>query len=102
MLNHPHFDPRNPLLNKNPLDLKFIHGHQQKDMASLKALQEDHHFTKTNVKNIPLLEYKHGPSSEKRIVIPQDLQYPVIRWLYSILGHVGISRMSNLPILSKV
>ena len=28
MLNHPPTDPHNPLLNKNPLDLEFIHFHQ--------------------------------------------------------------------------
>ena len=27
MLNHPPLDPENPVLNKNPLDLEFIHPH---------------------------------------------------------------------------
>ena len=75
--------------------MKFIHEQQQKDLALLRAVQEDHHFTKSKIHNISLIEYKYCPSSENKIVIPQELQYPVIRWLHSILGHAGISRLSN-------
>ena len=46
MLNHLPVDPYNPLLNKNPMDLSFIHHHQNLDQALLKALKEDHHFSK--------------------------------------------------------
>ena len=31
MLNHPPIDPYNPLLNKNPMDLAFIHHYQNQD-----------------------------------------------------------------------
>ena len=48
MFNHPLIDPYNPLLNKNPMDLAFIHHYQNQDQALLKALQEDKHFSKIN------------------------------------------------------
>ena len=61
MLNHPPFDPSNPLLNKNPLDLRFVKEYQEKDHASLKALREDQHFSRTSIRSISLIQYKHGP-----------------------------------------
>ena len=41
MLNHHPVDPSNPLLNKNPLDLKYIQEFQVKDSELHKALKED-------------------------------------------------------------
>ena len=41
MLNHPPMDLRNPLLNKNPLDLKYIQEFQVKDTTLQRALKED-------------------------------------------------------------
>lgn len=35
MLNHPPIDPYNPLLNKNPMYLTFIHHHQNHDQTLL-------------------------------------------------------------------
>ena len=70
MLNHPPFDPNNPLLNKNALDLKFIHDYQNQDHALLKVLKEDRHFTRSTFKNISLIQYHHGPAHDKKIVIP--------------------------------
>ena len=61
MLNHPPFDPSNPLFNKNPLDIRFIKKYQEKDQALLKALREDQHFPRTSIRSISLIQYKHGP-----------------------------------------
>ena len=65
MLNHPPFDPSNPLLN-NPLDLGFIKEYQEKDHALLKALKEDQYFSRTSIRNVSLIQYKYGPSHETK------------------------------------
>ena len=40
MLNHPLVDPHNPILNKNPLDLKYIQSYKEKDSELTKALKK--------------------------------------------------------------
>ena len=95
ILNHPPLDPHNPLLDKNPLDLTHIQQYRNKDLALLKALIEDPHFSKSIISTTELIHYQQDETNEKRIVIPQDLQYSVIRWLHSILSHAGISRLYN-------
>ena len=52
MLNHPPFDPKNPMMNKNPLDLQFIPQYQKQDEALIKALSEDPQFIMKHVKSI--------------------------------------------------
>ena len=93
MMNHPPIDPNNPILNKNPLDLTFLQSFQQRDTALQTALKEDDHFSTINIKGTELIIHKSKPLDKGSIVIPFDLQYPTIRWLHSILGHAGITRL---------
>ena len=99
MLNHPPVDPYNRLLNENPMDLLFIHHHQNLDQALLKALKEDHHFSRQMSGSLSLIHLKSYGSALPKIVIPQALQYSAARWLRSLLSHAGITRLS--PTLRK-
>ena len=94
MLNHPPVDPYNPLLNENPMDLSFIHHHQNIDQALLKALEEDHHFSRQMCRSLSIIHFKSHGSALPKIVIPQALQFSTARWLHSLLDHVGITRLS--------
>ena len=94
MLNHPPVDPQNPLLNKNPLDLEFISFHQMKDPELNKALQNDKQFIMIKVGNVDLIHYKNDRTEKPKIVLPYAIQYSAIRWMHSLLGHAGISRLS--------
>ncbi len=93
MMNHPPIDPQNPILNKNPLDLSFLQSFQQRDEALQTALKEDTHFSLISVKGINLITYRADEEQKKSIVMPFSLQYPTIRWLHSILGYAGITRL---------
>ena len=93
MLNHPPMDPYNPIPNANPLELSLIHSNQQKDAALLKALNDDSYFSIIQVYKRKLIAYSIPGTKKKAIVIPQILQYPTVRWLHSILGHAGSTRL---------
>ncbi len=93
MLNHPPVDPYNPILNTNPLELSTVHSHQQRDAALLRALREDSRFSMTKTYKQDIIVYQVPGSQRRAIVIPQILQYPTIRWLHSILGHAGNTRL---------
>ena len=94
MLNHPPLDPKNPLLNKNTLDLEFIQFHQKKDKELNKALKNDDSFQLNKVGNINLIQYAKDRAEKPKIVLPYAIQYSAIRWMHSLLGHAGISRLS--------
>ena len=94
MLNHPPSDPYNPLLNKNPMDLSFIQHYQMQDQALLKALKEDNHFSRIYRGSLDLIHFQYQDSSPPKVVIPQALQLSTVRWLHSLLGHAGITRLS--------
>ena len=90
MLNHPPVDPSNPILNSYPLDFKLINKYQQLDPPLMKAVQEDKRFSFTNLYGNKLITYQPLRSQRHCIVIPQQLQFPAVRWIHSILGHAGI------------
>ena len=93
-MNRPPMDPNNPLLNKNPLDLKYIHSHQMKDLNLQQTLNnEDKKFVQLQVQGVPLIHFKNDENSPPKIVVPHAIQYAAIRWMHSLLGHVGISRL---------
>ena len=94
MLIHPPQDPYNPLLNKNPMDLAFIQHYQRQGQALLKALQEDTHFSRINRGSLDLIHFQVQDSMSPKIVIPQPQQLSTVRWLHSLLGRVGITRLS--------
>ena len=94
MLNHPPMDPHNPLLNKNPLDLEFIQQYQKNDQELQKALKEDETFQVHQVGNVDLIHYHNNRMEIPKIVIPYAIQYSTVRWMHSLLGHAGISRLS--------
>ncbi len=95
MMNHPPMDPHNPIMNKNPLDLKFIQSFQQRDNELQDALNKDPRITTIRIKDNSLITYKAPNTLKRTIIIPKALQYPTIRWLHSILGHAGINRLYN-------
>ena len=70
MLNHPPMDPNDPLMNKNPLDLKYIHEYQVKDSELQKALQTDNKFILKSIQEIPLIHLQEKESEDPKIVIP--------------------------------
>ena len=96
MLNHPPIDHNNPILNKNPLDLEFIQSHQAKDLQLKKALREEKEFTQVVVGNVTLIHFKNDRMDKPKIVVPYSIQYPSIRWMHSLIGHAGISRLSAI------
>ena len=94
-LNRP-LDPHNPLLNKYPLDLALIQQFQQKDPALLKATEEGTCFSFQRIYDREQIVYQHFRSSQKaKIVVPQALQYPTIKWMHSLLGQAGITRLAS-------
>ena len=92
MLNHPPVDPYNLLLNKNPMDLTYIHHHQNQDQALLKALIKDKHFSRRSCGTIPLIHFQINDISAPKIVISQTLQLPTVKWMQSSwpCGHYSI------------
>ena len=92
-LNHPPVDLFNPILNSNPVELTCVQSHQQRDSALMRALEEDYHFSFLKLHKRSLITYSVPGSSKRAIDIPQTLQYPTIRWLHSILGHAGKTRL---------
>ena len=98
MLNHPPVDPvdpSNPILDSYPLDLKLINKYQQSDQPLMKAVQEDKRFSFTNLYGNKLIIDHPLRAQRHCIVVPQQLQFPVVRWIHSILGHAGISRLNE-------
>ena len=93
MLNYPQIDLHHPILNSYPLDLRLLHKHQLLDAALLKAVKEDSRFKFIHVYGNQLVVHQLQNSNRQCIVIPQKLQYPAVRWLHSILGHDGITRL---------
>ena len=79
MLNHPPLDPKNPLLNKNSLDLEFIQFHQEKDKELNKALKNDDSFQLNKVGNVNLIQYTNDRTEKPKIVLPYAIQYSAIR-----------------------
>ena len=94
VLNHPPMDPNDPLLNKNPLDLKYIHECQAKDSELQKAFKLDDQFILKSIQEVPLIHFKDNESEYPKIVTPYTIQYTAIRLMHSLLGHAGISRLS--------
>ena len=95
MLNYPQLDPSNPILNSYPLDLTVVNKYQQLDQALMNTVNEY-----PNLSFIPLYEnqlvvYQLQRSKKQYIVIHQQLQYPVVRWLHSILEHTGSIRLTE-------
>ena len=76
------------------MDLIYIQHHQNQDQALLKALKEDTHFSRQNRGIISLIHFQTNDTSAYKIVIPQSLQLPTVRWMHSLLGHAGITRLS--------
>ena len=87
MLNLPPVDPNNPILNSYPLDLKLINKCQQLDPLLMKAVKEDKRFSFTNLYGNELKTYHPLRSQRQYRVITQQLQFPAVRWIHSILGH---------------
>ena len=79
MLNHPLVDPHNPILNKNPLDLKYIQSYKEKDSELTKALKEDTNFITFSIRDIALIHHKKNELERPKIVIPYVIQYATIR-----------------------
>ena len=94
MWNHPPINPHNPLLNKNQLDLKYIHSFQEKDLELTKAFREVKKIVQLTIKDVTLIHHQNNELGNPRIVIPHAIQYAAIRWIHSLLGLVGISRLS--------
>ena len=94
MFNYPPMNSQNPLLNKNPLDLQYIQLWQERDDELQKVNQEDNNFMKLIIKDTELVHHKSNEEETPKIVIPNALQYTAIRWMHSILGHAGISRLT--------
>ena len=94
-LNHPPMDPSNPLLNKNSSDLKYIQEFQVKDSALQRTLKEDRRFILITIHEVPLIHFKNDDHEDPKIVIRHAIQYASIRWMHSLLGHTGISRLSS-------
>ena len=61
----------------------------------MKAVREDKRFSFTNLYDNELITYQSLRSERQCIVIPQQLQFPAVRWIHSILGHAGISRLNE-------
>ena len=94
MLNLSLLEPHNPFLNKNPLDLMFIKSHQDNDMELQRAVQEDKTFFVLTIREIELIHHQTHESNTLKIVIPNAIQYAAIRWMHSLLMHVGITQLS--------
>ena len=95
MLNHPPVDPNNLLLNSYPLELTLSHKYQQLDPPLLEAVKEDKRFSSMNVYGNQLIMYQPYRSERQCTMIPQKLQYPAVRWCHSLLGHAGVTRLTN-------
>ena len=76
------------------MDLELIQSHQAKDLLLQKALKEDKEFTQAVAGNVTLIHFMNDRVDKPKIVVPYFIQYPSIRWMHSLLGHVGISRLS--------
>ena len=94
MLNHPPLSSNNPLLNKNPLDLELIQSYQQKDIELQKVVQEDKSFFTQSIRDVSLVHHITNDLVAPKIVITHALQYAAIRWMHSLLGHTGITRLA--------
>ena len=95
MLNYPQLDTNNPILNSYPLDLTIVNKYQQLDQTLMKTVKENHNFQFIQLYNNQLVAYQLQRSKKQCIVIPQQLQYPAVRWLHSILGHAGSTRLTE-------
>ena len=95
MLNHHHMDPNDPMLNENPLDLKYIQECQSKDLELQKALKSDPKFILMAIQEVPLIHIKDNESEYPKIVIPYSIQHAAVRWMHSLIGHAGISWLSS-------
>ena len=95
MLNHPPLALQNPLLNKNPLDLELIQSYQQKDDELQRVIQEDKTFFTLTIRDIALVHYQTNELDAPKFVIPHAIQYAAMRWMHSLLGHAGITRLAS-------
>ena len=95
MLNYPQVDPNHPILNSYPLDLQLLHKYQLLDGALIKAVKEDTRFKFIHLYGNQLVVHQLKNFNRQCIVVPQQLQYPAARWLHSILGHAGITRLGE-------
>ena len=95
MLNHPQMDSHNPLLNKYPLNLNLIYKYEQLYTSFSKALKEYPRLSTSSIFGIKLIRYQLIRLECHCIVIPVQLQYPVIRWLRNILRDTGMTRVTS-------
>ena len=65
------------------------------DKALMKAVAEDTRFKFIHLYGRQLVTHQLRNSNRQCIVIPQQLQYPLVRWLHSILGHAGTTRLTE-------
>ena len=94
MMNQPPTDPYNPLLNKNPLNLELIQEYQQQETNLLQAVEQNSKYFYLDIFEHNLIVYQNPVQPSKtKIVVPSKLRYPSIRWLHSLLGHAGVTRL---------
>ena len=79
MLNYPQVEPHHPILNSYPLDLTLIQKYQQLDHPLMKAVKEDNKFKYISLYGNQLVVYQLLRSRKQYNVIPQQLQYPLVR-----------------------
>ena len=74
--------------------MEFIQFHQKRDHELNKALKEDDSFHLGKVGNVNLIQYANDRMERSKIVLPYAIQYSAIRWMNSLQGHAGVSRLS--------
>ena len=55
---------------------------------------EDPKFFKLSIHEVDLIHYKLDELEDPKIVLPHAIQLAAIRWMHSLLGHTGITRLS--------
>ena len=75
------------------MDLKYIQSNQDQDAELQKALMDDPKFVKLSIHEVDMIHYKSDEFENPKIVIPHAIQLAAFRWMYSLLGHAGITRL---------
>ena len=68
----------------------FIHHHQNLDQALLKALKEDHHFSRLMCESLSFIHFKSHEAAPPKNVIPQALQYSTVSG-YTVSSVIRVS-----------
>ena len=95
MMNHSPMDLTNPLLNKNPLNLELLQECQEQEAPLQQAVQHNTKYFYLPIFGHNLIVHESPKHVGKtNIVLPFKLRYPAIRWLHSIMGHAGVTRLN--------